>query len=308
MTSVAAKWSKRIGTTVLVLVTLLLIWGSLIEPRLIEERSHEVSIPHLPPMLDGIEIAVIADLQVGMWGANIGTIERIVQRLVDDEPAAVLIAGDFVYQADDRLDEIVGDAVQLLRPLTAAGIPTFAVLGNHDYSLDREDGTINHRVARALEAALEAIGVRVLENEAAPIAPIPDGEETQPLYVVGIGDVWADASEPVEAVGAVPHDAPRVVFMHNPRSFPELPAETAPLAVAGHTHGGQISVPLTPHWNWMSLIKDEHIEANGWAQDSEEPPGNRLYVNVGIGFSSIPVRINSTPELTRFTLRAPRER
>ena len=299
----SAKWPKRLVAVVLALVGLLLLWGALIEPRLIDERRQEVTIPNLPQVWDGREVVVIADFQVGMWGANTATIERIVGRLVDDPPAAVLIAGDFVYQADDRLEEIVARVMELVRPLATASIPTFAVLGNHDYSLDHEGDPINRRVAAAVEAALERSGIQVLQNEAVPLSQRRHDGESPALYIVGIGDLWADHSRPAEAVGLVPASAARIVFMHNPRSFDRLPPATAPLAVAAHTHGGQISVPFTPHWNWMTLVKDQHLESDGWAKDSEGPSGNRLYVNVGIGFSSIPVRINATPELTRFTLR-----
>lgn len=296
------KWLKRIAAGTLTLILLLLFWGTVIEPRLIDERRHGVPIPNLPPTFDGAEIAVIADFQVGMWGANTGTIERIVGRLVEDRPAAVLIAGDFVYKADDQLEETVARAVALVRPLTDARIATFAVLGNHDYSLDLKDDPINRRVAKVLESALEQIGVHVLENEALPLRSRAAGEH-EPLYIVGIGELWAGASEPREAVAPLPSDAARIVFMHHPQSFDGLPPGTAPLAVAAHTHGGQIALPFTPHWSWMSLVKGQLLEADGWAENSEEPPGNRLYVNIGIGFSDVPVRINALPELTLFTLR-----
>lgn len=71
------KWSKRIAVGTLTLI-LLLFWGAGIEPKLIDERRHGVPIPNLPPAFDGAEIAVIAGFQVGIWGANTETVERIV--------------------------------------------------------------------------------------------------------------------------------------------------------------------------------------------------------------------------------------
>ena len=89
--------------------------------------------------------------------------------------------------------------------------------------------------------------------------------------------------------------------MHHPDSFAEIPAGAAPLAVAGHTHGGQVRIPLMPQWSWLTFVKEDEVHADGWI-DGYGAEGNRLYVNRGIGFSVVPLRINCPPELTRFVL------
>lgn len=295
------RWLKRIGTGLLVLVLLLLGWG-VIEPRLILDVEHEVApVPALPLEWEGAQVAAIADLQVGMWGANLGMVRRAVRELVEGRPDAVLIAGDFIYKADPDPAEEIRRAVDLVRPLTAAGIPTLAVLGNHDYSLNHRDDPKRERLAARVRAALESAGVRVLHNRAAGLPP-PGGRGT-PLYLVGIGSAWAGEDAPREAVESVPPDAPRVVFMHNPNSYAEIPAGAAPLAIAAHTHGGQVRVPLTPDWSWLTFVREDEVHADGWITDGYGAPGNRLYVNRGIGFSTIPIRINAPPEITLFTLR-----
>lgn len=293
-----AKLAKRIAAVAGGVLALLLFWGVVVEPYRIDERRETAVLPGLDPAWEGREVAVIADFQVGMWMANTGTVRRIVRRLVKRRPAAVLIAGDFVYKPDGQVEEIARRVAELVRPLPEAGIPTLAVLGNHDYSIDLESDPANLRAAEAVRLALRGIGVHVLENEAVTLRRGGGA----PLYVVGIGSEWAGRARPAEAVARVPAGAARIVFMHNPASFPGLPAGTAPLAVAAHTHGGQVSLPFTPHWSWMSLVKDQVVEADGWAQPGKGQPGNRLYVNVGIGFSDVPVRINAPPELTLFRL------
>ena len=118
---------------------------------------------------------------------------------------------------------------------------------------------------------------------------------------MGIGSRYAGQARATAALAQVPAAAPRIIFLHNPDTFSEFPANTAPLVLAGHTHGGQIRLPFTANWSWMSLASDETVHADGWI-DGYGQPGNRLYVNRGIGFSSFPVRINCRPELTLFTL------
>ena len=176
------RWVKVVvlfGTGALLL---LLIWGVAIEPRLFEEREEIVHIFDLPPAWEGQQVALIADLQVGMWLGNTDTIRRIVARLVEIRPATVLIAGDFIYhpledepedvREDYEPDEFEKETIEearkvtdLLRPLTAAGLPTYAVLGNHDYGIKTRAVQPLPQLADRVQSALEQIGIRVLRNE-----------------------------------------------------------------------------------------------------------------------------------------------
>lgn len=303
-----ARGLKRTGIAVGALVAILLVWGSLVEPRVIDAEEHTAWVPRLPAGWEGARVAVVADYQVGMWGANLGTMRRTSRHLVEARPAAVLIAGDFVYKTGEDPSEEIARVVEIVRPLAAAGIPTFAVLGNHDFGLNQKEDAKEEAVAAAVRAALEAAGIRVLHNEAV-VLPAPSGGaradgESGRLYLVGIGSEWADEARPDEALGEVPEGAARIVFMHNPDTFRRIPAGEAPMAVAAHTHGGQVRIPGTPDWSWLQLVVKGPATADGWIEDGYGLPGNRLYVNRGIGFSTIPLRINAAPEITYFQLRA----
>lgn len=305
------KIAGRVLAGIALSIVLIVVWGVAIEPRLFDTEEETIRLEGLPVEWHGRRIALIADFQVGMWMANTGTARRMVQRLVDEKPAAVLIAGDFLYKADDALDERIAEAVGIVRPLTEAAIPTFAVLGNHDYSLDLRDDSKNSEMAIRLRAALEKAGIRVLRNEAVPLTlgtratnvdPGAASPDTTALHLVGIGSHWANEDAPEAAIDRVPLGAPYVVLMHNPRSFESIAAGRAPVAFAAHTHGGQIRVPFTPDWSWLTMVKEDPLHVDGWSRGGYGERGNRLYVNRGIGFSDVPVRINCPPELTLFTL------
>jgi uncharacterized protein len=235
---------------------------------------------------------VFSDLQVGMWWANTGMIKRVVDQTVAAEPEAVLIPGDFLYQSQTDLEERIQKVVGLLAPLTQAGIPVYAVMGNHDYAV----GAVEE-----LTAALEEQGVEVLANEASRV-PGPQESPGPGLYVVGVGPSSAGRARPAEAVNEVPDAAPRLVMMHTPTTFPHLPAHSAPMAVAGHTHCGQIALPGTPHWSYVGLTEEEELVAEELAPDDYGAAGNALYVTCGIGFSVLPVRINAPPQLLTIEL------
>ena len=257
-------------------------------------ERNDVALPHLPAGAD-IEIAVLADLQIGMWWANTGMVERVVERAVDAEPDAVLLAGDFVYSRSPSIETQVDHVLELLSPLIESGIPTFAVLGNHDYAVDAAD---------QLTEALEAQGIPVLLNEALPLERGTGAEETR-LHIVGLGPEVPGLVDAGAALRGVPDDAPRVVLMHNPTSFPALPADTAPLAVAGHTHCGQVAMPGLARWSYLGLTAEEKTVAEGWAPENYGAAGNRMFVTCGIGFSILPVRINAPPQIAFFDLSGP---
>ncbi|WP_088005659.1 metallophosphoesterase [Indiicoccus explosivorum] len=297
---------KTILVAVALAIGAFLIYG-LIEPRLLDVEEETAVIPNLPEEWEGQEVAVIGDYQIGMWLDNGSTVEEAVAEIVERDPVAVLMLGDFIYHVNDQSEQEVAQALEVLRPIGEASIPVYAVLGNHDFGLQKENGgNPDPEAAERLRNALQDIGIQILHNEAVALdgegAVLPEGEPG--LFIAGIGSEWADNDVPAEALNDIPAEAPRVVMMHNPNSFDEIKADAAPLAIAGHTHGGQIRLPGLPEWSWMSLTSNTEVHADGWI-DGYGAEGNRLYVNRGIGMSTIPIRFNCKPELTMFTLVSP---
>ncbi len=279
----------------------LLLW-SLLEPYIIDEQAYEVTLPGLPESWEGQRVAVIADLQIGMWLGNTPTVRRIVARVVEKRPALVLIAGDFVYLPGNDPRSTINRAVSLVRPFVEAALPTYAVLGNHDYRMPSERSSRDEALAKGVRAALEDVGIRVLHNETVSLASPSKCASERPLYLVGVGSRIPSEDRPEVALAEVPDNASRLILMHHPKSFKAFPEGSAPLAVAGHTHGGQVRLPFSLARAWMSYSLENEVVTDGWIHNYGKA-GNHLYVNRGIGFSVVPMRFNCPPELTLLTLR-----
>lgn len=137
------------------------------------------------------------------------------------------------------------------------------MLGNHDYAVAGDGEEVNAALADRVAAALEAVGVHVLRNESVPLrrptageaAAVQDAADDGDLHLVGIGPAWPERARVEEALGGVPATAARIVMMHNPNTYPRLPAGAPPLAVTGPTHGGQFRLPFLPEWSWRAPLR-----------------------------------------------------
>jgi uncharacterized protein len=83
-----------------------------------------------------------------MWLDNTPTVSWAIDRIIEESPAIALILGDFIYHAGENSSQEINKAIDLLSPLANSGIPTYAVLGNHDYRyLNKNQAQTNPKLA-----------------------------------------------------------------------------------------------------------------------------------------------------------------
>src|SRR5262249_12277366 len=109
------------------LITALVVYGAGVEPRFVVRNDETATIPNLPLAWEGKQIATFADVQVGMWLANVDAVRRAVGKVVSARPALVLLPGDFVYEADQDVDAQMQEVATLLQPILDHSIPVYAV-------------------------------------------------------------------------------------------------------------------------------------------------------------------------------------
>lgn len=283
-------------------------WAAGIEPRLVYLSRRDAEIPNLPEPWEGERMAMIADIQVGMRFANTDTARRMVRRIISERPSIVLLGGDFLYLPGNRYHECIATVLDILRPLTDCKLRTFAVLGNHDYAMFSEESAVNRFLAAELRRSLESIDIKVLNNEDIQLYPtdVDRHDPADVLHLIGLGEARANDDSPGDLFERIGSATPRIVVMHNPRTFGKLAPGTAPFAVAAHTHGGQVRIPFTPNWVWRRIHGPHESHARGWVTGMGQT-GNNLYINQGTGFSMLPIRFNCIPELTLFTLHRPEQ-
>jgi len=261
-------------------VALLGAWAFWLEPRSLRVREYALTLPRWPPGLAGLRVAVLTDLHVGSPFNDLARLRRVVAATNAARPDIVLITGDLVILG------IVGGTFVEPEPIAAelaalsAPLGAWATLGNHDRWFD------GPRVRRALEA----VGIRVLENDAARVTRGDAG-----FWLAGIADFWTGGYDVAAALAPVADDAPIVAMTHNPDVFPELPPRVV-LLIAGHTHGGQVWLPVIGRPIVPSIFGQRY------AAGSVVEDGRRLFVATGVGVSILPVRFLVPPEVSVLVL------
>ncbi len=274
--------TKRTAAILFSCAVLLAAWTFLIEPDRLVVNETRIELPDWPAELKGLRIAALSDLHPGGINITRNKLRLIVEKTNQTESDLILMAGDFVDTALGLFPidpEVTAAELKKLR----ARHGVFAVLGNHDWWLD------GSRVKRALEDA----GIKVLENDVARI-DLPE-RNGQRLWVVGFGDLWEGAPNVVATLGKLDDNAPVVALTHNPDLFPQVPARVA-LTIAGHTHGGQVAIPLIGR----PIVPSDFGER--YAAGHVVEGGRHLFVTTGIGVSILPVRFRVTPEISLLTI------
>lgn len=254
-------------------------WGTLaaglgvisLNGRWIESNEVEVTRWKVPKRLDPpLKIAQVSDLHVIRFRRR----EREVVRILEQEqPDVVLVTGDSVGDGFhyDRAHKVLS-AIAATRPPLGAWV----VNGNWETLDPMQDEWEFY----------ESAGLRFLPNGGVLLR--------QDVWLAGLEDPATGEPNLEQALHGAPAGAYVIAMFHSPGYFDKT-AGRYDLALAGHTHGGQVNLPrIQPFW----LPRGSGRFLSGWY----EKGGSRMYVSRGIGWSHLPIRVNCSPEIPIITI------
>jgi hypothetical protein len=252
------------------------VWQGVRPP---EARSVEITLPDLPPALDGFTLAHITDLHASslLRGPRVRTIVNTVMAM---QPDLIVLSGDLLDGSVERRRQDVAPLADLTAP---HGV--FSGIGNHEYYSDFSDW-----MARFTE-----LGFTMLQNSHTVIevngASLVIAGTTDPVaerYSLPGPDIDA-------ALAGSPENATRILLEHRPGNAGKNATKGVHLQISGHTHGGHF-----PGFNRIVARFN-----NGFVSGLYQLGSMQLYVSHGAGlWSGFPVRLGVPSEVTRIVLRA----
>ena len=219
-------------------------------PEWIEVVEVDMYVPNLASQFRGLRIIHLSDLHYSrtVTGKYLRNCLKRVNQLDGD---IVVLTGDYTtYDFNGKFREKVVDLLSGIKH--RYGI--YACLGNHDYGVCGIGRLLRNRQEDMLDQMIENVkrkGVNLLRNQADAVRI--DGRE---LWLVGLGDLWADDFNPEKAFGNVPEDEAVIALVHNPEGVEHLEDYPVNAIMSGHTHG--VSTNMSAWSGWKMKTRDFH--------------------------------------------------
>ncbi len=258
-----------------------LAWGWF-EAGWLRKRVLEVELAGVPEALDGLRIAHLSDLHLGVPSRGRRAAEEAVAWIVERRPDLVCLTGDLLSRRRG--------APVLERLLRELG-PCLVVLGNHDFADSRDP--FSQPIDQDVIAAVD--GVTVLEDEAVELEL-----RGLPVQVVGVEPRTYARREARPDQLADPDAALRILLCHFPGIVRRMPEDAFQLVLAGHLHAGQIVIPYPGGKLRLAHPRVRHAE--GAFRYGETV----LHVSPGVGTTFVPFRFFARPEVTELVVRSAR--
>ena len=242
-------------------------------------RTVEITLPTLPPGLDGLSLVLLSDLHTSAM-LRAPRVEAVVEQVNALHPDLILLTGDLV---DGSPEQRMPDMAPLARLQATHGV--FAVFGNHEYY----SGYSLWRKGYA------QLGLPLLENRHT-VVPLPGG----PVAIAGVADPAASRynetlPNPEQALQGIAPGMFTIMLDHRPAGALKNAPAGAHLQLSGHTHGGIISGLDTI----IALFNQSFVSGQYQVGDMV------LYVTNGVGlWSGFPGRFGVPAEITHIILRS----
>ena len=279
-------------------------YGFFVGRRQYQVREVDLRVSGWQPGLEGLRIVQLSDIHIGSY-MSAAEVRRVVGMANELGADLAVVTGDFVTGASDPLRDCIGELSRLRAPLGVWGCN-----GNHEI----------YAGAEGIAAALFARhGMHLLRQENVELV-----RHSQSFNLIGVDyqrprDLedrplrMLDGLEPL-----LRRDMPNILLSHNPNAFPRAAELGIELTLAGHTHGGQVTVEILDHRVSPARFLTRYIagmfqrplgavagleDEQAWAAAAPARPASLLYVNRGLGTIFAPLRLGVPPEISLFTLR-----
>lgn len=243
------------------------------EVKSVKIVPYTITVHGLPRSFNGFTILHITDLHSKLFGDKQKRLLKLIKSLSYD---IVVFTGDF----DNKYGPDILPGLQLIEGLR--GKPIYFVPGNHDWWTGYQ-----------FKEDIIKMGVTILENTSVKYRK--NGEH---IWIMGVDDPYSGRARLDLSVEAVQDTKPKILLAHAPEIYPEAVENNIDVVLVGHTHGGQIRLPLM---GAIVVPGQGLFPKYDYGVFSEK--NTQMIINGGLGESVLPVRFNIRPEVVLVRLR-----
>lgn len=283
---------KLILGAFLILSMFLLIYGTLIEPRLIQVKTVKLNF-NKTTTTESLRLVQISDLHAGDYKKT-AYFEKVAKKIIELQPDIIVLTGDYIlgHEYNARYLQGLQSATKIF--------PTYAVTGNHEYAMGYPEDYYNEKIidrTATLKKVFHEINVTLLENSSRLI-PLSFGQ----IYLAGLTEIWTQPETLEQTVLELSQktsgDIAKILLSHNPEIIKTYGAKKFDLILSGHTHGGQIRLPLIGALSSLPTDLGRKYDQGLFKLSNN----NFLYINHGLGEAGPRARLFCPPEITLFEI------
>lgn len=242
------------------------LYSIFIEPNMLLVKEYRIK----DKLLKGLKVVFVSDFHIKTYQE--ARLKRVVELINKQNADIVLSTGDYIAKHSLKATLSVEKIAKYISEIKSK-YGYYTTLGNHD----------NKKGEGSIAFALDKYGIKILKNESISVEVAEKN-----VYIAGIEDYQSGRPSITDALKNT--NNPVILLTHNPDMFVDVP-DNVNLTLAGHTHGGQIKLPVIG-----ALIIPSRYR-NRFAAGYIEENGRKMIVTKGIGTSIIPVRFNCKPEI-----------
>ncbi|HNZ83163.1 MAG: metallophosphoesterase [Sedimentibacter sp.] len=268
-------------TSFLILASIILYsYARFIEPVLLTVKYENIYSDLLNEKNDNIKIIQFSDSHISRY-FNVTNLKKAVHKINAQNPQIVVFTGDLInkfnhYDNKENIHEIWEVLSEINAPLGK-----YAVYGNHDYGGGAE---------RAYRQIMTNSGFKILVNENIKI-------KENNINIIGLDDSIFGTFDKETIVSLLDENYYNIIISHEPDVAEYFLQYSTDLFLAGHSHGGQVNLPFI---RYTPLLAQKYIRGLYGIDNYRQ---TKIYVNIGLGTSTIPMRLMAAPELTVITLK-----
>lgn len=264
-----------------------IFYGSFIESQMIHAKRTNISFGKTPT-IENIKIVFLSDLHLGPY-KQAHFVEKIIQKVEAENPDLILFGGDYIY-GFEKNSVYLEPFIQWSEKYQGK---MFAVTGNHEFNEGKFNDPNFKDKTKMIREIFQKANIKILDNAHEQVTV-----NGQSLYIAGIADLWTGQADADKAIGNdIDYSLPKILISHNPDILFEKASENFDLILSGHTHGGQIRLPLLGS---VPNIPDKLGRA--YDKGLFKTKTGYIYVSAGIGETGPRARLFNPPELTVINL------